>query len=69
MSSKYILLYMFVLAYKPFYHWLKYLVILSIIINIAFFMSAHKDPGYVKQEKQLRFTKLVEKLDPLTLCP
>lgn len=47
----------------------KTLLILFTITNLLFVWTCHKDPGYIQKPKNVSFEKLVNKLDPNSLCP
>mgnify|MGYP002631698728 CR=1 FL=1 len=67
--TSFILLHLFVFPYGEFRKWVLHLNIHFIIVNIFFLLAAFKKPGIVKPHGELKFEKLVERLDPNGLCP
>lgn len=69
MISTFIELHLYVYPYKGFKEYSMYLYVHFIVVNILFLMASFKDPGKVDKNPSLNFEKLVEKLDPNSLCP
>ena len=44
-------------------------MLLFFATNVMFVVTWNINPGYLEQEKGITFLKLVEKLEPSTLCP
>ena len=45
------------------------LMMLFGISNFFFMVTWKKNPGYIEKSKKVSFLRLIEKLDPNTLCP
>ena len=46
-----------------------FILIMFGVVNALFLFTQNRDPGYLKKAKNVSFLRLVEKLEPTTLCP
>lgn len=42
---------------------------LFVISNVFYYLTSSRDPGYMEKNRDIDFVKLVEKMEPGSLCP